>query len=130
MFGRLNHLVYYSFPVIVNLTAIYFWHLNDLGYSAIDASLFSLAFNTFIAPIYIAIFNGNVRSIGLIRKTVYSFILISLNVMIHYFSWGVSTGMLFSPDAMTIVFMQYEFFIAIGIVFIPLIFQFFSQPKR
>jgi len=120
---------HYSLPVIINIIAIYFWYSGNLHDSA-GTAIFSLVFNAFFAPIYLAVCNSNIDGISLSRKAGYSFLSISACALIHYISWGIATGNVLSPDFKTEAIMHGEFLVACAIISIGLIAQAVSKSRR
>ena len=119
---------YYSVPVIINIVAAFFWYFLWKPGAAISA--FSLIFNAFIGPIYLASCNADINNISIARKAGYSFLSISAGIIIHYCSWGFVTGRIFSPDSWTEAVLVGEFCLACTIISIGLIAQFVSKLKK
>jgi len=114
-------------PVIINIIAIVFWYLGT-KYEAmgIIVALLSLVFNALTIPIYLVLCNICIKKMGLMRKTFYSFLSITLSTIIHYGSWGVvlAGGRLFTSDTGTVIILLSALFIAYTVVFCGLIIQF------
>jgi hypothetical protein len=114
-------------PIVINAILFFLW-VSWIGEFLIP--LFSLAFNALAAPIYLGICNAQFKDLHFIKKTVYSFVSISISILIDYCGWGISTERLFSPDTMTVFILWGKFVCACVIISTGLIYAFFTHLKN
>ena len=127
LFNKNNRLVYYTIPVVINITAIYFWHSETYVF---EVYTFSLVFNTFIVSLYLIFCNASIKSIDFPVKAVCSFLSIGICVIIHYCSWRFATGRVPSFYSLTALMVFGEFVIAGTIVSFGLISDFLYSSRR
>ena len=104
-----TYMIFYLLPIIICLATFTFWFLG-IKYEAIAyyTSTFSIALNAIIIPIYLVVCSFFINDISISKKIIYSFSSNMISIIIQYCNWGLTTKLLFSPDAETkhIVYLQ------------------------
>ena len=108
--------------ILINIILFLFWILfrNNNNLTITFVTLFQMIYNLFINTIYLIIINikhsikykNNIFILNILLLALSCFI----GILLHYFSWGVSTGNLLNPDWGTV------YLFSLMLLVIPIIF--------